>query len=214
MLDGLVESMAAATPHTERKFVGIAVAQVIGNMDSTNAARVQIKLPWLPDFEPWARVATLMAGPDRGTYFVPQVGDEVLVAFNQGDVRDPFILGSLWNGQDNPPATDPESTRMIRTPVGHSIVFDDKKQTITISTNNQHTITIGPDKIVVSTAQEAASLTLDATGKVSLQAKVSIEIKAPQVTISGTTVEISGDASAKLEGKGMCTVKGGMVAIN
>ncbi len=217
MPDGLVESTAAATGRAERKIEGIAIAQVIDNVDSTNKARVQIRLPWLPDFEPWARVSTLMAGPSRGTYFIPQVGDEVVVAFNHGDVRDPFILGSLWNGQDDPPSaagSDAVSKRIVRTPAGHEIAFDDSEQTITVTSSSKHTITLGPDKIVIATSQNTASATLEASGKLSLKSSVSIEINAPQVTISGTTVEVSGDASAKLEGKGMCIVKGGMVAIN
>src|SRR5258706_10454277 len=86
---------------------GVAVAKVIDNIDIQGTARVQISLPWLPGFEPWARVASPMAGMGRGTYFIPQVGDEVLVAFNQGDIREPYILGALWSSVDKPPALLP-----------------------------------------------------------------------------------------------------------
>ena len=62
---------------------GVAVATVVDNIDLLGEARVQLNLPWVPGFLPWARVATTMAGMMRGTYFIPQIGDEVLVAFNQ-----------------------------------------------------------------------------------------------------------------------------------
>src|SRR6516225_12492049 len=101
------------------KVVGLSVATVINNIDSTGEARVQLMLPWLPGLTPWARVATTMAGMLRGTFFVPQIGDEVLVAFNQGDIREPFVVGTLWNTIDRPPSlspTDAVTQRKIRTP--------------------------------------------------------------------------------------------------
>jgi len=113
----------------------VAVAEVIDNNDALTMGRVQIRLPWL-DVPVYARVATLMAGSNRGTFFIPQPGDEVLVAFNHGDVREPFVIGSLWNGVDQPPATDmgdPMFKRLIRTPQGLELEFDDKKGTVTIT---------------------------------------------------------------------------------
>ena len=217
MLDGLVETTAAAGARREPTAEGIAIAQVVDNVDTTNRARVQVRLPWLPDFQPWARVAAPNAGSSRGIYFMPQIGDEVIVAFNHGDIREPIVLGSVWNGQDSPPsdaATDAVTKRIIRTPAGHEVRFDDTEQSITITSSTKQTVTMSTDKIVASTANSTASVTLETAGKISLQASVSIEINAPTVAISGTTVELTGDASAKVEGSGMCTIKGGLVAIN
>src|SRR5688500_8354972 len=76
---------------------GVCTAMVLSNFDSTGEGRVQLMIPWLPGYMPWARVSVPMAGLARGTYFIPQMGDEVLVAFSQGDVREPFVIGSLWN---------------------------------------------------------------------------------------------------------------------
>ena len=69
---------------------------------------MQVRLPWAPDadgrqYELWARLATLFAGANRGSWFIPDVDDEVLVAFEAGDPRRPFIIGGLWNGRDAPP---------------------------------------------------------------------------------------------------------------
>ena len=132
----MLEQMTEETSNSDRQITGVAVGQVIDNTDALTMGRVQIQLPWLPDIQPWARVAVLMAGPNRGTFFIPQPGDEVLVAFNHGDIREPFVIGSLWNGVDQPPATDlgdAVSKRLIHTPAGLELEFDDKKTSVTIT---------------------------------------------------------------------------------
>src|SRR5829696_2975045 len=78
--------------------------------DPDNQGRVKITLPWAPDtgggrYEAWARLATLMGGNNRGSWFIPDVGDEVLVLFEGGDARRPYVVGGLWNGSDKPPDT-------------------------------------------------------------------------------------------------------------
>jgi phage baseplate assembly protein V len=87
---------------------GIHLARVAGNDDPEQLGRVRAVVPSVSGKdELWARVATLSAGPNRGTWFVPEVGDEVLVAFEAGDSRRPYVLGSLWNDKARPPETDP-----------------------------------------------------------------------------------------------------------
>ena len=79
-------SFGAPEEREEKKIFGVALGQVINNVDATGQARVQVLLPWMPGVEPWARVVAAGAGMSRGFYSLPQIGDEVLVAFNQGDV--------------------------------------------------------------------------------------------------------------------------------
>ena len=125
--------------------VGVAPARVISNSDSTGQGRVQLELPWLPDVNPWARVVAPTPGPGRGMYFIPQVDDEVLVAFGHGDVSEPYVLGSLWSPVDKPPATgdqDPVNHRIIRTPKGHVLDFDDDEESVTLTTSKGDTITV------------------------------------------------------------------------
>ncbi len=76
--------------------------------DPESLGRVKVKFPWLADdYESWwARVAQLGAGPDRGAVWLPEVNDEVLVAFEHGDTRRPYVVGGLCNGVDNPPFGD------------------------------------------------------------------------------------------------------------
>src|SRR5512147_2546974 len=87
---------------------GVYPALVTDIKDPDGQGRVKVTLPWAVDtggarFEAWARVATLMAGNNRGTWFVPDVNDEVLVAFEGGNSRKPCVVGALWNGTDSPP---------------------------------------------------------------------------------------------------------------
>ena len=210
--DGSVEPMGGGNP-----LAGVAIAEVITNRDDTNQGRVQLRLPWMPGVEPWARVASGSAGPNRGIYFIPQVGDEVLVAFQHGDVRDPYIVGTLWNAKDLPPGTaplDPVEKRFIRTPAGHEIVMDDKAKSVTVRTCDGHTIVMDPDAVEVVTKGGTASVRLEASGSVLVKADVKIELKAPSITLDATTLEMKSSASASLNGGGVCEIKAGLVKIN
>ncbi|MFQ5812408.1 MAG: phage baseplate assembly protein V [Anaerolineae bacterium] len=106
---------------------GVVVGVVRSLDDPQNEGRIQVDFPWLPGKNRsfWAPVATLMAGGNRGAWFMPEPQDEVLVAFDHGDVNHPYIIGFLWNGQDKPPETDP-NIRMLKTKKGHTIILDDK----------------------------------------------------------------------------------------
>src|SRR5262245_44552596 len=92
------------------RWYGVYPALVSDIKDPDGLGRVKIKLPWAPDtgsgvYELWARMATMMAGNGRGSWFIPDVDDEVLVAFEAGDPRRPYVVGTLWNGTDTPPET-------------------------------------------------------------------------------------------------------------
>jgi uncharacterized protein involved in type VI secretion and phage assembly len=162
-------------------------------------------------------VAVLSAGSNRGTYFIPQSGDEVLVAFNHGDVTEPFVIGSLWNGRDQPPRSgplDPVNARVIRTPAGHEIELDDTEQSITILSSSGQKVSIGPEEIVLSAGSGASKLTLTTAGTVTIEG-TKVEIKATgSAEVKGTDLSLNGDANATLKGGGACTIQGGLVKIN
>jgi len=208
------------TDADERRYYSVAVAVVVSNLDLERSGSVQVRFPWMPGVEPWARVAVPMAGSGRGTYFIPQPGDEVLVAFNHGDLLEPYVIGSLWNGMDLPPArepTDPVSTRMIRTPAGHELTFDDLKRSITIATPMGHKITVGPDKVEIADDKTATHrITLDKSG-ITLEAKKGdIALQAPlgSVKIKARRVEIRSTSGTEVKAGGQCVVKGAVVRIN
>lgn len=211
----LIEEIANDA-EADRRIYGVAIAQVIDNLDSERLGRVQLHFPWLPQTEPWARVAVLATGNNSGTFFIPQVGDEVLVAFNHGEVLEPFVIGSLWNGRDQPPAQggeDAVNLRLIRTPGGHEITFDDLERSITIKTDSDQKITLDTEKIEVEAAD--SKLTLNTSGAISIESSVSIELKAPRITIEATaTLDIKGDTSVSINGGTNCSVQADLVQIN
>lgn len=114
---------------------GVYPALVTAVGDPEGQGRVKVTLPWAPDaeghgYEAWARLSTLMAGKDQGTWFLPDPGSEVLVAFEGGDPRRPYVLGGLWNGQDAPPsgADGPaNNVKLIRSRSGIQITLDDQQ---------------------------------------------------------------------------------------
>jgi uncharacterized protein involved in type VI secretion and phage assembly len=197
--------------------MGVAIAVVADNKDLTGQGRVKLRLPWLPDVEPWARVATAAAGGRWGTYFIPQVGDEVVVGFQHGDVREPFVLGSVWSLKSPPPAktlADPIIRRAVVTPAGHEIELHDLKQSVTVKTATGQTVTLTPEKIEVTTAGGTATVVLETAGSVSVTAAAKIELKAPSITLDAATVEVKASATAKLTAGAVCEIKGGLVKIN
>lgn len=200
------------------QLAGVAVGIVLDNLDATSQGRVQVQLPGLPIEPPWARVAAPDAGRARGLYFMPQVDDEVLVAFEHGDVTRPYVIGSLWNGTDRPPAvgpTDPRSKRVIRTPQGHVIELDDAKQTITITgSTEQQRVEITKDKIELSAGSGASRLTLDTDGSVTLHASSTLTIEAQSLKLSATSIDIDAQGTAKLGASGVCTIQGSIVKVN
>ncbi len=215
MAMGLIDLASLLAGDGDERIHGVAVAVVIDNVDTTGEARVQVQLPWLPGVEPWARVAVGSAGSGRGFYLIPQVGDEVLVAFEHGDVRAPYVLGSLWNGMDKPPttvATDARSKVILRTEQGHEIRLDDLDQSLKITTPGGPKITVEPQKIELEAG--SAKVTLEASGKIVLDAATEIELKATTIKLNGTTIDVKASSNLTLQAGASCSVQGATVRIN
>lgn len=215
---GLMDTAAGTGDTPALAISGLVSAEVIDNVDMTNNARVQLRLPFPAGMDPWARVAVPLAGAGRGSLMIPQIGDEVLVGFADGDLREPYVVGGLWNGSDNPPIDsplDPGNKIVIRTTAGHEIEIDDLRQTITITTSTDQKVELAPKAITVATAKDTASLTLGTDGAVAVKGSQSISLKAPSITIEATTsLDLKGSASAKLNGGTSCSIQGGTVSIN
>jgi phage baseplate assembly protein V len=105
---------------------GMVIGTVVGVADGERQGRVQVQFPWLDDEikSTWASMVAPFAGADRGVFWMPEVGDEVLVGFVHGDFQHAFILGAMWNGQAGSPSPDPRQ-RMMRSKNGHTIRFVD-----------------------------------------------------------------------------------------
>ena len=116
------------------RFYGAYPALVRDIKDPDGQGRVKVSLPWSPDgngasYEAWARLATMMAGKNRGTWFIPDVNDEVLVVFIGGDPRLPSVVGGLWNGRDTPhesmDGSGQNKVKSIRSRNGVKVTLDD-----------------------------------------------------------------------------------------
>ena len=110
---------------------GLYIGLVTTSKDPLNMGRVKVRFPWMHDQEEshWARVVQPYAGKERGLFFIPEVGDEVLLAFELGDIHQPLVVGATWNGEDEPPEPgDPDGKnhhKVIETRFGHKLHFDD-----------------------------------------------------------------------------------------
>jgi phage protein D/phage baseplate assembly protein gpV len=193
---------------------------VTNNDDPQDMGRVKVKFPWLEGSieSTWARVMGLGAGNERGLYVLPEVNDEVLVLFEQGDIARPLVVGGLWNGSDAPPAPVGQAVasgsvkrRVWVTRSGHTLAFSDENPaTITIKSAAGHALVIDDDagKIEVSTAG-GQTIVVDDNGN-SLQVKgggqISIE--------AGTNMTIKASGNMNLEASGQMTIKGAVVQLN
>jgi uncharacterized protein involved in type VI secretion and phage assembly len=116
------------------RWYGVYPALVSDIRDPEGQGRVRVTLPWSPDtdggrYEAWVRLATFMGGPNRGSWFVPDVNDEVLIVFEGGDARRPYVIGALWNGSDSPPesmdAAGNNYRKVLRSRNGVQVTLDD-----------------------------------------------------------------------------------------
>jgi uncharacterized protein involved in type VI secretion and phage assembly len=182
--------------------------------DPDSQGRVKVALPWAPDsndagYEVWARLSTLMAGNNRGTWFVPDVDDEVLVVFMGGDPRQPVVVGALWNGKDSPPAqmdgSGNNEVKRIRSRNGVQVTLDDTdgRESLVLETPGGDTLTMedGPGKVELrdssgnSIVLEASGVTITSSAKVTVNAST-VEVSAGMVTVNAGMSKFSGVVQA------------------
>ena len=180
---------------------GVYTASVLDNRDREDLARVLVRVPGVADTGIWARVATMMAGRNRGTMFIPDVGDEVLVAFERGDLRLPYVIGALWNGKDKPPVSsaDAATTKMIRSRSGVTFRIDDKDASLVIETPGGQRVTLddSPGSVRIKDANgnsvtlATSGITINASAKITLNAST-VEVSAGMITVDAGMSKFSG----------------------
>jgi len=223
MATGLLEWFSGTQKEEESGF-GIAPGIVKDNFNVFSEGRVQVHIPAFPDIDPWARVVGVGGGDGRGFLWIPQIDDEVLVAFNKNDHRDAFVIGGLWSTINRPPATDPADfltkrilqTGMEDSPVGHSIEFDDALQSVKITTSTQQQITMDPTQIQISALEGALTITMSETGIAITCTAGDITLGAPAgtITLDALNVAIQGDTSVDISSDGMVSVEGDLITLN
>lgn len=199
---------------TDRRIPGVAIAVVTNNTDPDGEARIKVKYPWrdIEDESYWARILTPMAGNEMGVYFLPEVGDEVLVAFKNGDIDHPVIIGSLWSKKMKPPETNTDgenNRRLIKSRSGHFIILDDTegKEKIEIIDKSDG------NKIIIDTSSN--TITIESAQDIVLKAKGKISLEAMEITLnSKATTKIEAGAPLDVKTNAILTIKGSLVKIN
>jgi len=199
---------------------GVVSAVVTNSNDPDDQGRVKCKYPWMSnDVETgWARVMGIGAGNERGFYCLPEVNDEVLVAFEHGDVNRPIVIGGIWNGVAKPTVPASEAiqngnvhTRAFKTRSGHVLTFvDDSEGKVELETAGGHKLTMDDQNQVVQVETNGgivfklddgnSSVTLQCNGPLSIEANQNIDIKA--------------GANMNIEATGQLKIKGAMIDLN
>jgi uncharacterized protein involved in type VI secretion and phage assembly len=217
-----------------RRVAGVVVGIVTNNVDDSGGYRVKVRFPWLPnggsDGEEsyWCRISTFMAGPDRGAFWLPEVNDEVLVAFDHGDLQYGFIIGALWNGTDKTVYKNQDASgklkdagfsgkneakkndlRAIRSRVGHQLVFNDNadEPRVALHSNQKHRIVLDDKgneatQIEIYDGKEENYILIDTKNK-----KITIESKTGDMllkcketfTVEAKNISMKSDQATKLD---------------
>jgi phage protein D/phage baseplate assembly protein gpV len=198
---------------------GVAVAQVTDVRDPDELGRVKLKYPWMSDsyVSDWARVMQPGAGPERGAVILPEVNDEVLVAFEHGDLRRPYVVGGLYNGVDKPKlgdklvdgATGAVRRRGFVSKRGHLLVFFDDEADEGVA------LLTGDSKLRVALDRTKTVIHVASDGRVEIDATQDITIKAGKnlVLEAGATMELKAKA-IKATADGPVEVKGQPIKLN
>ena len=210
----LVESAPGETGHESGGYIkGVAVALVTQIKDDDGLNRVKVRFPWhdKPTESYWARLAMPMAGDNRGVVMIPEVGDEVLVAFEREDVRFPYVLGALRNGKDATPFKNDDGKndhRIIQSRKKHYLLFDDgAKGVVEIKHEKGRKVVLDDTGFSVEDEKGNKFTVNSDSGAMSIEAVGQLKIKAASITIEATsTIEIKASATM--------TIKGAMVNIN
>ena len=193
------------------RWYGVFPALVSDIGDPEGQGRVKVTLPWSPDtgggrYEAWARLATFMGGNNRGSWFIPDVGDEVLVTFEAGDPRRPYVIGGLWNGRDAPPQSmdgaGKNDLKVLRSRNGVKVTLDDTtgQEKLILETPGGQKLTLkdGPGTVEVvdsngnSIKMEPSGITINAAAKVTITAGAQVEVNAGMVTVNAAMSKFSG----------------------
>ncbi|MCE5347242.1 MAG: type VI secretion system tip protein VgrG [Bacteroidales bacterium] len=219
-------------------------AVVKDNNDPDKLGRVRVNFFWQEDnmMSPWLRPVNAYSGAERGFYFIPEIGDEVLVGFEGGNAEKPFIIGSMYHGKNKPKTSWPDkdnSFKGIITKSNLKIEFDDKKKITTIETPGGNKAVLSDDgKSILLQDQNNNKVELSASGitmesikdiKIVSKSKITIEgtsgvdiSSTADAKVSGLNINLNaqvgltakGNATAELSASGQTTVKGGLVMIN
>jgi phage protein D len=201
---------------------GLVIGQVSDNRDPEKLGRVRLTFPWLSDdfVSPWARTVQPGAGDGRGALVVPEVGDEVLVGFEQGSFQRPYVLGGLYNGIDKPDPGDVAlidansgsvDRRAFVSRTGHRLEMQE-----TAAGANGIVLRTGNGKLTVALDQQKTEITLHSDGSVTIDARGDLTVTSSTGTLrlEGREVQVKGKTGVTVDGGAQCSISAAMVKIN
>jgi uncharacterized protein involved in type VI secretion and phage assembly len=220
-------SLRSNMERTREPVYGVTLGVVTDVDDPVMLGRVKVRFPWLSDSveSAWARVIVLWAGSGMGSYFPPEVDDEVAVAFQHGDLRYPYVLGMLWSQGSRPPQSSPQlEKRELKSKSGHELLFEDLpgNGAVRLRSGSGH-------ELALDDAAGRAVARLQASGgqmKVELDAvsntvtitssSGSIELKAPagKVSVQAAQFEVNSTGPVQVQSSATVALKGSVVQIN
>ena len=215
--------------YTRAPLTHLQSATVVENADPENLGRIKVSFPWSDsESTPWVRFVSIYAGQERGWYSIPEVGDEVLVGFEEGDPARPIAIGAVYNGQSTPDSavgSDNNDIKAFTTRSGHRVIFSDTDgdEKIQITTAGGHQILMsdagGAETVAVSTADDKCRVVLDAaTPALTIESRGDITIKGNNITLEGsgaielkamTDINIKATGNVNSEASVNQTIKGG-----
>jgi len=208
---------------TGGRWYGVVIAIVTNNDDPENLGRVKLKFPWLDENSEsnWARVSMPGAGKERGLFIMPEVDDEVLVGFEQGDFNNPIVIGGLYNGKDAPPLTMSDSVtggqtfqRQWKTRTGHMItLYDDNsgQEYIEIKDAKANTQVKFDTTNKVITMKSEGDVEILAQGNMTFKSQsgnIQMEAGSGNVNIKGLQFVAEGTSAATMKSNGTTDVQG------
>lgn len=205
-----------------RKMRGLAVGLVSNISDPDKLGRVKVKFPWLADDleSNWARVAGWYAGGSRGTMFVPEVGDEVMCAFDNGDPNHPYVVGAVWNGKHKPHqpanADGANDHKWFKSRQGHDLEFldtDGGEQIRLVDSAKKHSIVLDTAADTITAEAKSGSIKLSApAGTISVECTTfkSSSAQSRAVSVGGShSVSVGGSQSVGVSSGSMLETAGG-----
>jgi uncharacterized protein involved in type VI secretion and phage assembly len=208
MMDMEILAGLVAPPIQQGRVYWVTVGIVTNNQDPDGLGRVKVKLPWLSEEHEshWARLLTPMAGPERGLYCLPEVDDEVLVAFEHGQVEFPYVLGALWNGQDRPPEKNDDgqnNKRTLKSRSGHLITLDDTQDNEQIVIRDK----TGKNEIVIDSKNNALSIRVEGDLTIEAKGKISLKSSSGDLSIAGKNLSFQAQQKCDIKANQNCQVQ-------
>ena len=222
-----IEVPPYSSPHAI-PFCETQIAKVMDNNDPDKLGRIRVQFVWQKDaMTPWLRMVSPHTGKDKGFYFVPEINEQVLVAFEGGNAEKPYVVGSMYHGEARPDAkwvNDKNDIKAIRTRGGHTIEFVDKDSSEELKIYDSK-----KENYVITLSSHSKEITIESKGDLILEAKENIQIKAKNIdmksskdiTLKGSNVtseasaemKITGSSGMKLDGGGQLEASAAMIKI-